>query len=276
MPLDHIKDYTVVAGSNTDIDGVNIDEGCAPSGINDAIRELMAHIREWYTDTGGETTSGGTGSTYTLAVADSLTAYVQGKIYAWEVNTAAVATASISMNIGGLGAKPLRKHFDIVPGASDLQAGQIVLAAYENTTDSIQILGGVGPFEPGTKMLFYQAAAPVGWTIDTGVDERFILADKDAGGTTGGTDNPKAIPVNISISISGTTSSGGVHAHTGTTSGPSSTENAQGGAGSTIASSSHTHTISSHTGHTHTFSDSDSDSDTLVPKWAAVIVATKD
>ena len=38
--------YSATPGSNTDIDGVNIDEGCAPSGINNAIREIMAHIAD--------------------------------------------------------------------------------------------------------------------------------------------------------------------------------------------------------------------------------------
>lgn len=40
------NDYSATPGSNTDIDGVNIDEGCAPSGINNAIREIMAHIAD--------------------------------------------------------------------------------------------------------------------------------------------------------------------------------------------------------------------------------------
>jgi len=40
------QDYHVEAGLNVSISGINIAEGCAPSGINDAIRQLMADIRE--------------------------------------------------------------------------------------------------------------------------------------------------------------------------------------------------------------------------------------
>ena len=40
------NDYSATAASNTDVDSVNIDEGCAPSGINNAIRELMAHTAD--------------------------------------------------------------------------------------------------------------------------------------------------------------------------------------------------------------------------------------
>lgn len=39
-----ISDYSETASSNTTINGVNIDEGCSPAGLNDAIRQLMADI----------------------------------------------------------------------------------------------------------------------------------------------------------------------------------------------------------------------------------------
>ena len=47
MAKDKISDYSATANSNTDIGGINIDEGCAPSGINDAIRTLMKQLKDW-------------------------------------------------------------------------------------------------------------------------------------------------------------------------------------------------------------------------------------
>jgi hypothetical protein len=47
MAKDKISDYSTTANSNTDIGGINVDEGCAPSGINDAIRTLMAQLKTW-------------------------------------------------------------------------------------------------------------------------------------------------------------------------------------------------------------------------------------
>lgn len=47
MSKDKISDYSATANSNTDIGGINIDEGCAPSGINDAIRTLMKQLKDW-------------------------------------------------------------------------------------------------------------------------------------------------------------------------------------------------------------------------------------
>jgi hypothetical protein len=41
-----VKDYSVEPALNVSISGINIAEGCAPSGINDAIRQLMADVKE--------------------------------------------------------------------------------------------------------------------------------------------------------------------------------------------------------------------------------------
>ena len=46
MTKDAISDYSATAGSNTDVGGVNIDEGMSPSGVNNAIRELMSHLAD--------------------------------------------------------------------------------------------------------------------------------------------------------------------------------------------------------------------------------------
>ena len=46
MPKTAISQYSATPASNTDIDGVDIDENCAPSGINNAIRSLMSHLKE--------------------------------------------------------------------------------------------------------------------------------------------------------------------------------------------------------------------------------------
>ena len=41
-----IKDYSTTPSNNTAINGINIAEGCAPSNINNAIRQLMADLAD--------------------------------------------------------------------------------------------------------------------------------------------------------------------------------------------------------------------------------------
>ena len=50
MAKNTVSDYSADPNLNTDIQGVDIDEGCLPSGINNAIREVMADIKD--VDTG--------------------------------------------------------------------------------------------------------------------------------------------------------------------------------------------------------------------------------
>jgi hypothetical protein len=64
MPKTKISEWSSTPANNTDIDSINIAEGCAPSGINDAIREMMAQVKDLYAGTSGDTIAvagGGTG-----------------------------------------------------------------------------------------------------------------------------------------------------------------------------------------------------------------------
>ena len=64
MPKTKISEFSATPANNTDIDSINIAEGCAPSGINDAIRELMAQLKDWQAGLSGDVTvvaAGGTG-----------------------------------------------------------------------------------------------------------------------------------------------------------------------------------------------------------------------
>lgn len=65
MAKTKISEYSATAANNTDINGIDIAEGCAPSGINDAIRTLMKQIKDLQAGTSGDTipiAAGGTGA----------------------------------------------------------------------------------------------------------------------------------------------------------------------------------------------------------------------
>ena len=54
MAKTKISEYDATAANNTDIDGVNIAESCPPSGINNAIREVMAHLKDFQSGTSAD------------------------------------------------------------------------------------------------------------------------------------------------------------------------------------------------------------------------------
>ncbi len=120
MAKTKISEYSTTAGNNTDINSINIAEGCAPSGINDAIRELMRQLKEFQTGGAGDSVnSGGDFSVatnkFTVASATGNTA-VAGTLGAtgdFAVNTnkftvtAASGNTSVAGTLGVTGATTL-------------------------------------------------------------------------------------------------------------------------------------------------------------------------
>jgi len=95
MPKTKISEYSATAADNTDIDGIDISEGCAPSGINNSIRELMAQIKELQSGTSGDTipvAAGGTGATTAGAARTALGATTTGNDLFTSASAAAART----------------------------------------------------------------------------------------------------------------------------------------------------------------------------------------
>jgi hypothetical protein len=78
MAKNKISEWSAVPANNTDIGGIDIAEGCAPSGINNGIRELMAQVKDMITGADGDNLTVGGNLTVTgtttlgtdLAIAD--------------------------------------------------------------------------------------------------------------------------------------------------------------------------------------------------------------
>ena len=73
MAKTRISEYDSTASNNTDVDGVNIAEGCPPSGINNAIREVMAHLKDWQSGVSGDKLPIASGGTNAGTAADART-----------------------------------------------------------------------------------------------------------------------------------------------------------------------------------------------------------
>ena len=66
-----VSDYSTTAASNTAISGIDIAENCAPSGINNAIRQLMADVKS------AVGSSGTVASATTTDIGAVLSSYIQ-------------------------------------------------------------------------------------------------------------------------------------------------------------------------------------------------------
>lgn len=87
MPKTKISEYSATAGDNTDIQSIDIAEGCAPSGINDAIRTLMSHLKNFQSGTSADTYNANVAA---ITTANIVTANVTG--------TATVAVVQMADN----------------------------------------------------------------------------------------------------------------------------------------------------------------------------------
>lgn len=94
MAKNKISEFSSTPANNTDIGGINIAEGCAPSGINNAIRELMAQLKDQQAGTDGDNFTVGGGFTCTGAAVFSSTVAVTGAMTLSSASTGVTASVS--------------------------------------------------------------------------------------------------------------------------------------------------------------------------------------
>tara|TARA_R110000851_G_scaffold243661_1_gene396285 strand:+ start:677 stop:1150 length:474 start_codon:yes stop_codon:yes gene_type:complete len=102
MSRDKISEWSATASSNTDVGGVNINEGCPPSTINNAIRELMAQVKDQ--QTGYDNDDFTVGGNLTVDGTSTLTGIPTAPTAAGGTNTTQIATtAFVQAKVGTVG-----------------------------------------------------------------------------------------------------------------------------------------------------------------------------
>ena len=172
MPKNKISEYSTTNSSNTDIESINIDEGCPPSSINNAIRELMVHLKEFQTGSSGDplTVAGGMfisggGSANTLTVTGILTA--SGGTILSSTNTLSggnilsgtntiSGSAIISGNINSSGTTNTFSGGNILSGTNTISgsaiiSGNINSSGTTNTFSGTQVISGASTFSKPAK-----------------------------------------------------------------------------------------------------------------------------
>jgi len=162
--------WSRTAASNSTADAqVNWAEGQAPSSVNDSARAMMASLAGYRDDIAGAITTGGTSTAYTVTsyqIFDTL-AHMSGQVIAFTPH--ATNGATVTLNVDGLGAKPLRTSTGVELVAGVLVAGTPYTALY-NTSDAVWYLHNfyVNPY-----------VAPIGGMIDfigsTAPNSAFVL-----------------------------------------------------------------------------------------------------
>lgn len=156
--------WSRTAASNSNADStVNWAEGQAPSSVNDSARAMMASTAAFRDDISGAIATGGTSTAYTVTsyqVFSSLSA-MSGQVVAFTPH--ATNGATVTLNVDGLGAKPLRSAPSVELTAGVLVQGTPYTALYNNS-DQVFYLHGffVNPYSIpiGGSIDFWGATAP--------------------------------------------------------------------------------------------------------------------
>ena len=184
MSRTKVSEWSATAASNTDINGININEGCPPSTLNNMGRELMSQVKKFQdgssldslTNAGTLTSSGtlavtgnltldaasGTSGQYLTSAGSgvtptwsTLTTFVSGMIMLWSGSTASIPAGWLLCN-GTSSTPDLRDRFVVGAGSTyavDATGGSANsdLQAHTHTLGSTSLTGTITGATAGTR-----------------------------------------------------------------------------------------------------------------------------
>ena len=148
MPKNKLSEYSSTAGDNTDIGGINIAEGMAPSDVNNAMREQMSQLKDFIDGSSGDTitTSKIVATTATILSGASVT-----------------GTATFNSAV-------------IMSGESTLSGGSLLKRVKETTTVSATAAANTINYDFITQsVLYYTSNATGNWVLNVRGDSSTTL-----------------------------------------------------------------------------------------------------
>jgi hypothetical protein len=235
MAKTKISEWSATSADNTDISNINIAEGCSPANVNNAIRTVMAQVKDLQAGTSGDTipiTAGGTGQTTASLAINALvpsqtsntgkflttngsavswgTSFVSGMIMMWSGTIATIPTGWVLCN-GSNSTPDLRNRF--------------IVGAYSDTTGvAYTTITGANTQTGGSKDAITVSHTHTGTTDSkslTGtvanIAESFNSSGTASGVFTKGSGTSSGTPTSTDTSASGSFSMDASHTHTFTT-----------------------------------------------------------
>jgi hypothetical protein len=148
MPKNKLSEYSSTAGDNTDIGGINIAEGMAPSDVNNAMREQMSQLKDFI--------DGSSGDTITTAKIVATTA---------EILSGQSVTGTATFNSAV-----------VMSGESTLSGGSLLKRVKETTTVSATAAANTINYDFITQsVLYYTSDATGNWVLNVRGDSGTTL-----------------------------------------------------------------------------------------------------
>lgn len=189
MAKTKISEYSATPADNTDISNINIAEGCSPANVNNAIRSLMAQLKDQQDGTSGDnfTVGGNLSVTGTSTLTGNVTAPTQSSS---DNSTKVATTAFVTAKVGTLGTMASQNATAVAItggtidgttlGATTASTGafttlsstgsttfKALVTAGETTTVSATAATGTINYDVLTQgVLYYTSNASANWTLN--------------------------------------------------------------------------------------------------------------
>lgn len=163
MAKNKISEYSATPADNTDISNINIAEGCSPANVNNAIRSLMAQIKDLQAGTSGDTiplTAGGTGATSASTARTALGLVIGTNVQAYDANT---VFDDVSTTFTAANSFTAKQTFT---GSSSVISSKFVNALEGVTVSATAATGTINYDVTTQSVLYYTSNASANWTVN--------------------------------------------------------------------------------------------------------------
>lgn len=135
--MSNVSQWNVSAASNNSASPDGFPEGMAPSGVNDAAREIMAALARMYAQLDGSLVTAGSGNAYTLTTSDSHAALADIPLLVIRFDRANTGAATLAVD--ALTAKNIYLNGAALSSGA-ISADQIYALVYNGTNDVYDLL----------------------------------------------------------------------------------------------------------------------------------------
>jgi hypothetical protein len=180
MAKTKISEYSATSADNTDISNINIAEGCSPANVNNAIRTLMAQLKDQQAGTSGDsfTIGGNLSVTGTSTLTGNVTAPTQSSS---DNSTKVATTAFVTTKVGTLGTMSSQNATAVaitggtiadvtisgtVPITAATSISTLVTAGEKTTVSATASTGTINYDILTQSVLYYTSNASGNWTLN--------------------------------------------------------------------------------------------------------------
>lgn len=135
----NVSQWSTTAANNNSTPPDGAPEGMAPSTVNDTMRENMAALAKWYSDTDGSLVTAGSSNAFTITTNNSHAALADISFIVCRADRAPTGAATLAVD--GLTAKSIKINHDEDVTSTTWSADQMLIFVYNSTDDVFEVIG---------------------------------------------------------------------------------------------------------------------------------------